>query len=370
MDFLDKQQALEIVENYMASEGRPGTTQEILDSNAVPRLNGYKVKPGKVSDSIFGGKFTYTDKASGEEVEWENPPLDTASGIPIRIMVRTEKISTHDMNRGEIPYKDQLLALNHATHRKILEPYFGNSQFDVGLPDNSVVIAAENTEIIPVENVMRAYMAKSSTKTSLYVAFMDGKREFCGHILPKNLITNGPLPYIMDTPSTKSDEHDKSVSPQQLFDQHICTPAEYNQIRNAGIAAFGAISHALDRKGLIAVDTKTEHGRKQDGTIAVIDEIWTMDSSRFWLKEDYLEQMRKLEAGEIEFLNPRSFSKEFARGFSEGDKGYTDEQRRDIAVRYIEGVQQLLENEFNPDQRLRDERVVHGLHTIVNKLAA
>ncbi|MDP7324169.1 MAG: phosphoribosylaminoimidazolesuccinocarboxamide synthase, partial [Candidatus Woesearchaeota archaeon] len=68
--------------------------------------------------------------------------------------------------------------------------------------------------------------------------------------------------------------------------------------------------------------------------------------------------------------NPRSFSKEFARGFSEGDKGYTDEQRRDIAVRYIEGVQQLLENEFNPDQRLRDERVVHGLHTIVNKLAA
>ena len=95
-----------------------------------------------------------------------------------------------------------------------------------------------------------------------------------------------------------------------------------------------------------------------------------MDSSRFWLLGDYNSQLRKLEAGGISELNPTSFSKEFARGFSEGSKGYDDDQRAQIAVRYIEGIQHLLGIRFRPDLRPRDERVISGLEKVVEKLVA
>jgi phosphoribosylaminoimidazole-succinocarboxamide synthase len=286
-------------------------------------------------------------------------------------MVRTDRISTHDIMRGSVPFKDQILAANHNFMRQLLRGAIGTSQYDVkGLADNAVVIVAENLKQTPFENVLRAYMARSSTSTSLYQAFMRGERKFCGHVLPDNLIPNGPLPYIMDTPSTKSDVHDISVPPQFLFDNGICTPEEYAQIRNGSIFAMGLVSQLLRTKGLIAVDTKTEHGKNRRGEIVSQDEIWTMDSSRFWLLEDYQEQMRKLATGEIMELNPKSYSKEFARGFSEGDKGYTDEQRAQIAVRYIEGIQHLLGKRFEPDMRSREERVVSGLQTIVEKLVA
>ena len=63
-----------------------------------------------------------------------------------------------------------------------------------------------------------------------------------------------------------------------------------------------------------------------------------------------------------------SYSKEFARGFSEGDKGYNDDQRKQIAVRYIEGVQHLLGVEFEPDMRSRGERISTGLETIIKSI--
>ena len=120
------------------------STQEILDSGAVPRLDGYVVQPGKVSDSIYGGKFNFTD-ASGTVQEGENPPLLDRNGVPLRLMVRSERISTHDQARGDIPFKDQILALNHHYMRRLVEGVLGTSQHEVpGLSNTSVVIAAEN----------------------------------------------------------------------------------------------------------------------------------------------------------------------------------------------------------------------------------
>jgi len=369
MELLTTDEAKGLVETYMGRDDKIYSTQEIIDSGEIPYLKDFRVKPGKVSDSIFGGRFSYFDKSTGQREEYENPPLKTPNGIPLRIMVRTQRISTHDINRGEIPFKDQILATNHNYMRRMLSSAIGNSQFDVeGLLDNSIVVAAENLTQIPFENVLRAYMAKSSTSTSLYQHFVNGKREFCGHVLPDNLIANGKLPYVMDTPSTKSEEHDESVSPEQLFQMNVCTPQQYAQIRNSSVFSFGVISQFLKDKGLIAVDTKTEHGINRNGKIVSQDEIWTMDSSRFWLLEDYKDQLKKLENEEIEELNPKSYSKEFARGFSEGEKGYTDEQRTQIAVRYIEGIQNLLGRRFEPDMRSNKERVISGIEKIVDKI--
>lgn len=369
MEFLTEERATALVAEYMRIEGSVSSTQDILDSGAVPRLRGFTARPGKVSDSIFGGKGSYMKK-DGEAVNFENPPLQTKDGVPLRLMVRTDRISTHDINRGNIPFKDQILAENHHHMRDLVRDALGTSQYDIpGLDSNSVVIAAENLRQIALEMVLRAYTAKSTTSTSLYQAyFVRGERIFCGHELPEGLIPNGRLPYVMDTPSTKSDEHDESVAPERLFELGVCTPQQYRQIRNASLHAFGIVSYYLAKKDIILVDTKTEHGINHKGEIVSQDELYTMDSSRFWLQDDYFVQSQKLARGEIQELNPVSYSKEFARGFSEGDKGYTDEQRLNIAVRYVLGIQHLLGEPFEPDMRPRDERVVSGLQTIVEQL--
>lgn len=387
-EHLTEQEAKEMVEKYIVHEGDISSTQTIIDAGEIPKLKKFKVRPGKVSDSIFGGKFVYNG------VEYENPPLNTPDGVPLRIMVRTERISTHDINRGSIPFKDQILAENHHYMRRLVKDIIGTSQFDVpGLQDNSVVIAAENVKTIPIEMVLRSYMAKSTTSTSLYQAYViRGERRFSGHTLPEGLFTNGPLPYMMDTPSTKEDR-DKTVDPEYFFDRGQCTPQQYRQIRNGSIEASGRAAEVLRRAGIIFVDDKKEFGINRLGLIVSQDELITMDSSRFWLTSDYRKQLELYLAGRDEELlayiketnpgakekdyleggriviTPRSYSKEFARGYSEGEKGYTAEQRVAIAVRYITSIQHLLGKRFDPDMRPRDERVIKGLEEVV-KLAA
>ncbi len=363
-EFLTEQEATEITANYMSKEGKTSSTQEILDSGAVPRLEGYKARPGKVSDSIFGGKFTH------KGTEYENPPLTDKNGTPLRIMVRTDRISTHDINRGTIPFKDQILALNHNTMRKLVRGAMGTSQYDVqGLQDNSVVIAAENLQQIAVEMVIRAYMAKTTTSTSLYQAYVvRGERTFAGHKLPEGLVANGKLPHVIDTPSTKEETHDQTITPEWLYEHKICTEAQYNEMLSAALEGFNIAGSFYSEKGVILVDTKTEHGINRKGRIVTQDELYTMDSSRAWLRLDYNEQVEKFKRGEIPEINPKSFSKEFARGYSEGEKGYTDEQRALIAVRYITGIQNLLGQRFVPDLKPRDERVIAGLETVVREL--
>lgn len=367
-DLLTEAQALDLVYSYMTSEGHVSTTQEILDSGAVPALKGFTVQPGKVSDSIYGGPVRYTGK-DGALVEAENPSLVTRDGTPLRLMIRTQRISTHDINRGEIPFKDQILAANHNYMRRLVEPAVGTSQFDVpGLQDNDVVIASENLQLLPVENIFRAYMAKSSTSTSLYQAWKRGDKSFAGHLIPDGLVANGPLPYVMDTPSTKSDEHDVTSSPEEIISQGYVTRAQYTAVRNSGLVAFGMAAQFLRTKGIILVDTKFEHGVNEDGVIVSADEILTMDSSRFWMASDYEAQTARFNVGELEELDPKSYSKEFARGFSEGDSGYTDKQRIVIAARYVVGIQELLGRRFEPDMRPRDERVVSGLQQVMANL--
>ncbi len=401
-DFITQSEARELVETYMEKESKEKvvSVQQILDSGAIPALKGYKVRPGKVSASISGGHDEYeiekkdaSGKKTIEKIDIENPPLNAPDETPLRIMTRTANISTHDVIRGTIPFKDQILATNHNYMRKLLSGAIGTSQYEVaGLSDNSIVIAAENLEQIRFENVTRAYMAKTTTKTSLYHNYINkGKRTFCGHKLQDNLIINGPLPYVMDTPSTKSDIGDESLSPRALFKRGICTPAQYAQIRNGSLVAFGMARQILDNTGVLLVDWKLEHGINRKGQIVSQDEIVTMDSSRFWLKDDYEKQMAlflenrqraladyllKTQPGikEEDYLVnfnvvicPKSYSKEFARGFSKGKEGYTDEQRVEIAVRYIEGIQHLLGKRFEPDMRPTNERMITGLEKVVEE---
>lgn len=344
---MDRKEIQELVKDYGSRVNEGRTIKELINDGELPELKGCKIYEGKVSNCVYG------------------ETLKTPDGIPIRLMYRSNRVSTHDQHRGTIPFKDQVLALNHHLMLELVKGILGSSQFEIpDLTPTSTVIAAENLAPIQFENVLRLYMAESSTSTSLYQHWLSGKREFCGHKLPNNLSPNGKLPYLMDTPSTKA-KNDESVSPQYLFNNGICTEQDYIEIRNNSILAFGVILEHDRKKGMIPVDTKLEHGRNHKGEIVVMDEVFTLDSTRRW-KLDIASSSFELD----EQGKPKSYSKEFVRGMKFDAKTglLSPEQELEIAVRYIETIQHISGKRFEPDRRPRDERIVESTNLILKKL--
>lgn len=349
---LSEQEIRELVAESGATvnEGRP--IKQLIEDGEIPRLNGSTVLEGKVSDSVFG-----------EE-------LKTSGGVPLRLMFRNNRISTHDVNRGAIPFKDQVLAFNHDHMLSLVQNVLGTSQFEVeGLQPSSTVIPAENLDLIKLENVLRMYMAESSTDTSLYQHWLKAKEEglsefnYAGHqLVVDELEPNGKLPYLMDTPSTK-DKIDRTTDAAYLIGEGVCTSAQYDQIRNSSVMAFGMISQYLLAKGMVLVDTKTEHGINSQAKIVSADELYTMDSSRFWKLDDNGELLTR-------DGKPVSFSKEFARGMvkEKDTQQFTEEQANEIAVRYIMGLQNLTDVSFAPDLRPRDQRIIESTNLILDAL--
>ena len=348
---LDEKEIRELVATHgtVVNEGR--SIGQIINDGELPRLCGCTVLEGKVSDSVF------------------DADLKTPSGKPIRLMYRNNRISTHDMNRGAIPFKDQVLAFNHDHMHRLVKTVLGSSQFEVeGLSPASTVIPSENLSLLQVENVLRMYMSESSTSTSLYQSWLAAKEEskpqmeYAGHQIDVSALEpNGLLPYVMDTPSTKA-EVDQTTAVDYLIQDGVITEEQYTQIRNASLMAFGIVTQHLAQKGMVLVDTKLEHGINADGQIVAADELVTMDSSRFW---------RINEDGAIQTQDgkPVSFSKEFARGMVK-EKGqlFTDEQAKEIAVRYILGLQHLTGEPFEPDLRPRDQRLIESTRLILDSL--
>ena len=327
------------------------TEKQLIEDGELPRLSGCTVLEGKVSDSVFGDE------------------LNTREEKPIRLMFRNNRISTHDINRGEIPCKEQVLAFNHDHMHQLVKPVLGSSQFEVeGLSPASTVIPAENLNLLPVENVLRLFMAESSTSTSLYQHWLIAKEEgqntmdYAGHQLDvKSLVPNGRLPYLIDTPSTK-EKVDRTIDMDYLIRCGACTEGQYMQMRNASLMAYGIVSQYLWLKGMILVDTKTEHGVNTAGQIVAADELYTMDSSRFWRVDSNGDVMTR-------DGKPVSFSKEFARGMvKEKDQQFSSEQANEIAVRYIQGLQHLTGKAFEPDLRPREQRIIESTNLTLDAL--
>lgn len=348
---LSEQEIRDLVSDHGPTVNVGRSIKQLIDDGDLPRLTGATVLEGKVSDSVFSDS------------------LKTGDGQPIRLMFRNNRISTHDVNRGAIPFKDQVLAFNHDHMLKLVRRVLGSSQFEVeGLLPSSTVIPAENLELVMLENVLRLYNAESSTSTSLYQHWLSAKEEglkvmtYAGHqLLVDELTPNGLLPYLLDTPSTKAKE-DRTADAQSLIADGVCTQQQYAQIRNSSVMAFGIVSQHLLERGMVLVDTKTEHGINSRGQVVAADELYTMDSSRFWKLDDKGELLTR-------DGKPVSFSKEFARGMvTERDQQFTEEQANEIAVRYIMGLQHLTGVEFSPDLRPRDERIVESANLILDNL--
>jgi phosphoribosylaminoimidazole-succinocarboxamide synthase len=278
-----------------------------------------------------------------------------------RIIVVTDRLSAFDAVVGTIPFKGQVLnqlAQFWFEHTKDLAP---NHMLRV--PDPNVMVARE-CDPLPVELVMRAYLT-GVTSTSIWKAYEAGARTFCGHALPEGMKKNQPLPKAILTPSTKAakGDHDISVSKDELLAMGRIKPEVFERAAAIAEKLFAAGQAHAAKQGLILADTKYEMGLARDGSIVVIDEIHTPDSSRYWYADDYEARLAKGE-------EPRSLDKEYVRRWLANEAKWTGDGpppqmpadvRVEAARRYIASYEIVTGTRFVPDTREPVARIAAAL---------
>lgn len=273
------------------------------------------------------------------------------------VMIASDRISAFDRVLGLIPCKGQALTQLSAF-------WFENARDIVPLafvetPDPNVTISTL-CRPLPVEVVVRGYIT-GVTSTSLWQRYALGERHIYGIDFPKGLRKNDPLPAPIITPTTKAEQgaHDERITEAQIVAQGLTTAAQWEEIRTAAIALFLRGQELARRGGLILVDTKYEFGVLPDGRIAIIDEMHTPDSSRFW-------DGTTIEERAVAGLEPENLDKEFlrlhfaARGYrGEGAPPPLDgDFAVQVAQRYIGAYERITGQDFVPAAQPASERIV------------
>jgi phosphoribosylaminoimidazole-succinocarboxamide synthase len=166
------------------------------------------------------------------------------------------------------------------------------------IADRSMVVRRLNA--LPVEAVVRGYLIGSGWKD------YQSTGAVCGISLPKGLRMADKLPEPIFTPATKAERghHDENVGFDEIA--KVIGADLAGRVRDTAIALYQyAAAHALAR-GIIIADTKFEFGVDEHGTLTLIDEALTPDSSRFWPVDTYAPGS-----------SPPSFDKQFVRDYLE-----------------------------------------------------
>ena len=231
------------------------------------------------------------------------------------LMVASDRISAFDVIMGQpIPGKGELLTKMALWWFDQLGPkglnlcpihLTGESPESVVLPSEVPQVAGRSMLVkrlkpIPVEAVVRGYLAGSGWKE-----YQQGQA-VCGVPLPPGLKNASKLPAPIYTPAAKAavGEHDENISFERTVE--MIGPELAARIRDISIAIYQAAAEIAAKKGIIIADTKFEFGLDADGTLTLMDEVLTPDSSRYWPAESYAE------GG-----NPPSFDKQFLRDWLE-----------------------------------------------------
>ena len=217
-------------------------------------------------------------------------------------LITTDRQSAFDRVLASIPFKGQVLNLTSAWWFSQTKHIIPNQVISV--PDPNVTLA-KKCEVFSIEFVVRGYIT-GSTSTSLWTVYNNGDREYCGNILSEGLKKNQKLEANMLTPTTKEEHHDRPIAPPDIVSEGWMTQEDWDYCSQKALALFAFGQQKAAEHGLILVDTKYEMGRDTDGTIRLIDEIHTPDSSRYWVAETYDERMS---AGQ----EPQNIDKEFLR---------------------------------------------------------
>ena len=157
-------------------------------------------------------------------------------------------------------------------------------------------VVVKRLKALPVEAIVRGYLVGSGW------ADYQKTGQVCGIPLPPGLRQADRLPEPLFTPSTKAavGAHDENIDFTQC--ETLLGAEVAARVRDAAIALYRAAADYALTRGIIIADTKFEFGLDEDGTLTLIDEVLTPDSSRFWPADQY-------EVGK----NPPSYDKQYVR---------------------------------------------------------
>ncbi len=244
------------------------------------------------------------------------------------VMIATDRLSAFDvvMPKG-IPYKGQILNQIATKFMDLTSDIVPN--WLLATPDPNVAVGFL-CEPFKVEMVIRGYLSGHAARE--YAA---GRRTLCGVTMVEGLKENDKFPSPIITPTTKADNgsHDEDISREDILAKGIVSEQDYLILERYTRALYQRGTEIAASRGLILVDTKYEFGKTKDGTIVLIDEIHTPDSSRYFYADGYQERQA---SGEEQ----KQLSKEFVRRWliENGFQGKDGQQIPDMSEEYIESV--------------------------------
>ena len=262
-----------------------------------------------------------------------------------RILITTDRQSAFDHVLGAIPLKGQVLNKTAKYWFDQTADIVPNQVIDV--PDPNVTVARE-LDMLPVEIVVRRYLT-GSTDTSVWTNYNKGVRKFCGVDLPDGMIKNQKFEEAIITPTTKAEDHDESISPQQIVERGLVDADRWAEVEKVALELFARGTELAAQRGLILVDTKYEMGLDLAGNLTLADEIHTPDSSRYWILDTYEDRHARGE-------EPESLDKEFLRlwlvdrGISDDNfPELDDEIRTQVSARYIDLFERVTGEKFGTE---------------------
>jgi phosphoribosylaminoimidazole-succinocarboxamide synthase len=228
------------------------------------------------------------------------------------LIVATDRISAFDCvlptpieRKGEVLtalsqfWFDRLghVVANHLITSDIEQMPEGVRRYSSILTGRSMLV--RKADVYPVECVVRGYLVGSGWKDYLRTG------EVCGHKLPEGLLESAELPEPLFTPSTKAEQgHDENISEAHV--REIVGDETTALLRDTSIRLYSEARSYARERGIIIADTKFEFGVDKDGSLVLVDEVLTPDSSRFWPADQY-------EPGRSQ----PSFDKQFVRDYLE-----------------------------------------------------
>lgn len=214
-----------------------------------------------------------------------------AVGADRLLMVATDRLSAFDVvMKQPVPGKGRLLtemALFWFDKLKDVVPNHlsGAAPESVVAPDEVAQVQGramlvKKLQALPCEAVVRGYVAGSGWKEYAKSGTV------CGQALPAGLQMTTPLAAPIFTPATKAavGDHDENISFAQL--ETLLGAARAAEVRDTAIRIYEAAARYALTRGIVIADTKFEFGLDEHGSLTLMDEVLTPDSSRFWLADE------------------------------------------------------------------------------------
>jgi phosphoribosylaminoimidazole-succinocarboxamide synthase len=277
----------------------------VLLSTQLP----FPVRHGKVRDVYdLGGELLIvaTDRISAFDVVM-------GQGIPEKGRILTQ-VANFWFRATQDIIPNHLLATRVADYPARLQPYADQ------LEGRSILV--KRTKVVPIECVVRGYLAGSGLKEYKVSGTV------CGLPLPQGLRLADRLPEPIFTPSTKAEVgHDENIDFARMA--AIVGQELAAKLRDLSLALYRRGVELARERGIILADTKFEFGQLATGELILIDEALTPDSSRYWLAETW-------QPG----VNPPSLDKQFLRDYLETLSDWSKQAPApELPPHIIQGVQ-------------------------------